>query len=660
MALMKTGSRPTAQIGVGFIPNGEREEEDPGLTGAAKRAAERTRASSGQAGARRHRTYARQQKAAERIAMATAELSSGVAEAAAACEELRKAMEQISAGAEEAASAAEQSQQAVTAINGNILRARDAADVSLKKTEGLQQQIGALGGQIQASIGAISQAAERQEASVGMVAELDQQAANIGEIVKAVAHIADQTNLLALNAAIEAARAGQHGKGFAVVADEVRTLAETSERSARDIQDLVKQIQSEVTVVAQGIKDSAASAKTGAEMGHRVSEQLASIDADIKVIQLGSQEILAAAIEAEGGAREAQQGAESIGAAAAEQAAACEEAVKTVLQQTTALEQSEQAATELADLSEELKNATNIVKSAEEVASSSEEMSSAMEEINRSSTQIMAAIEQISRGAQQQSAAAQQSSAAIVQIERAAEIANGRAQVALEKGMVMTESLSANRDLVEDMIINVARSVEANGALLSQVNQLEQVSRRIDKIVDAITTVSIQTNMLAVNGSVEAARAGEYGKGFAVVSTDIRNLARDSAENAERIKDLVKSVQDQIVVVRRDLEDTAALAASEVQKNRAITAGLTAVTEEMDAVSSGNREIVSGAEHILSALGEARQGTEQIATAAGQAQQAAQQAATATRQQAKGSEELAGAIEEIASIADELQTMDVA
>lgn len=42
--------------------------------------------------------------------------------------------------------------------------------------------------------------------------------------------------------------------------------------------------------------------------------------------------------------------------------------------------------------------------------------------------------------------------------------------------------------------------------------------------------------MLAVNGAVEAARAGEYGKGFAVVSTDIQNLANDAAENAEQIK----------------------------------------------------------------------------------------------------------------------------
>jgi methyl-accepting chemotaxis protein len=84
-----------------------------------------------------------------------------------------------------------------------------------------------------------------------MVAELEKQAASIGDIVKAVARIADQTNLLALNAAIEAARAGKHGKGFAVVADEVRTLAETSEKSAKQISGPGGQIQQEVKVIAE-------------------------------------------------------------------------------------------------------------------------------------------------------------------------------------------------------------------------------------------------------------------------------------------------------------------------------------------------------------------------------------------------------------------------
>jgi methyl-accepting chemotaxis protein len=66
-----------------------------------------------------------------------------------------------------------------------------------------------------------------------------------------VSRISDQTNLLALNAAIEAARAGDHGRGFAVVADEVRTLAETSDKSAQEVQQLAESIQTDVSGIVR-------------------------------------------------------------------------------------------------------------------------------------------------------------------------------------------------------------------------------------------------------------------------------------------------------------------------------------------------------------------------------------------------------------------------
>ena len=273
-------------------------------------------------------------------------------------------------------------------------------------------------------------------------------------------------------------------------------------------------------------------------------------------------------------AREALKGSEVVAAAAEEQGAACQEATKSIEQQTTALSQSEQAAQELSELANELKNSTDIGKSAEEVASAAEELSTAVEEINRAAAQIMTALDQIGKGAQQQASATQQSSAAIAQIEKGAQISQSRAREAVDKVEGITTMLAENKVAIDEMIAGVLLSVDAGRASREQIANLEQVSRRIDKIVDAITTVSIQTNMLAVNGSVEAARAGEFGKGFAVVSTDIRNLARDSAENADRIKETVKAIQDQIVVVRTDIQDIAEAAAIEVENNKRISANV--------------------------------------------------------------------------------------
>jgi methyl-accepting chemotaxis protein len=604
---------------------------------------------------RRARTFARQQKIAERVAAATAEMASGISESAFAAQQLRKSMEQIATGAEEAAGASQQSLSAVTSIAAGIAQSREKAELSRQKTESLQVLLGELNAQVAASVANIGTSAERQLASVQMVGELEKQAASIGEIVKAVARIADQTNLLALNAAIEAARAGQHGKGFAVVADEVRTLAETSEKSARDIQDLVGQIRGEVKTIADGINGAADAARAEVEKGHAVTVQLDKVTADMGIVMSGSAEIAGLATESDRAAKEAQKGSEQIAAAATQQSAACEEAQKTVDQQTQALDQCQTAAEELSSIAEELKNSTDISKSAEEVASAAEELSSAVQEISSAAAQIMVAIEQINKGSQQAAAAAQQSSAAVAQIEKGASQSQRRATSALESCRVIAEMVTSARTAVDQLIAGVSHALDETNKNALLIAALEQVSRRIDKIVDSITTVSIQTNMLAVNGSIEAARAGEFGKGFMVVSTDIRNLARESAENADRIKDVVKATQDQIVAVRHDLERIATAAATEVQKNKAITTNLATVEQDMLMVMSGNEEILRGSDLILTGVQEAQKGTQQIAIAADQAGRGAGEAASAARQQSRGAEELAAAVEEVASLADELQ-----
>ena len=167
--------------------------------------------------------------------------------------------------------------------------------------------------------------------------------------------------------------------------------------------------------------------------------------------------------------------------------------------------------------------------------------------------------------------------------------------------------------------------------------------------------VSIQTNMLAVNGSVEAARAGEFGKGFAVVSKDIRSLARDSSENAARIKETVRAIQGQIAAVRRELERVIVGAETENQKTDAVLASFDVVQKDVAQIAAGNDQIGTSAEAILASMKDVAQSARQVASVAEEAASASAQAAAAAKQQARGTEDLAAAIEEIASLAETIQ-----
>lgn len=605
---------------------------------------------------RKARTMAKKQQAAERIASATSQLSSGIAEASSAAEELKRATDEIASSAEQASGAAQESLRAIHTLAQNIEKQLGNAQEAQTRGLNLQNLAGRITTEVLATVSSIDLAAGRQAASVDMVAELERQASNIGDIVKAVARIADQTNLLALNAAIEAARAGKHGKGFAVVADEVRTLAETSEKSARDIQGLVTQIQSEVQVISSGINESATTIRSEAERGKVVVSQLEVIAKDSQVIVDGAREILVAAEQSNRASRLALSGAEAIAAAAEEQSGATEESAKTVSEQTIALSQAEQASSSLAEIADDLRTSSDISKSAEDVASAAEELSSAVQELTRSSAQIMVAIEQIRKGAQNQAAACSESAAAMSQIEKGVELSSSRASVAVDKAVAMRELLVDNKRNIMGLVNGIEASLSTTRESMTQIKALEAVSRRIDKIVDSISTVSIQTNMLAVNGAVEAARAGEFGKGFVVVATDIRNLAHDSAENADRIKDMVRSIQEQITVVSRDLQDILVAATQEIEKTRAIVANLDVIEGDVQRLEGGNREVLELAEEMVAAVTQVRTGVEQVSAAATEAEKSATESAAAARQQSQGADELAAAIEEIASLADELQT----
>ena len=190
------------------------------------------------------------QATAMHLAEASDHQAHQITAASAAVNEMAVSIDEVSKNADESAEVAQRSVELATRGGETVRKTIDGMD-------SIREQI--------------------QETSK-RIKRLGESSQEIGNIVELINDIADQTNILALNASIQAAMAGEAGRGFAVVADEVQRLAERSGNATKQIEALVKTIQTDTNEAVISMEQSTAGVVSGAHQAEEAGEALREIE----------------------------------------------------------------------------------------------------------------------------------------------------------------------------------------------------------------------------------------------------------------------------------------------------------------------------------------------------------------------------------------------
>ncbi|WP_134704835.1 methyl-accepting chemotaxis protein [Ammoniphilus sp. YIM 78166] len=294
---------------------------------------------------------------------------------------------------------------------------------------------------------------------------------------------------------------------------------------------------------------------------------------------------------------------------------------------------------------------------AEQVATSAEELTAGAEQTAQATQQIARTIQEVASGAEKQVVSIEESShmltdmnQGIQQIAASTQKVSVSSAHTLEQAKVGAEAISA----ASDQMGSIHHTM--NG-LARVVKGLGERSQEIGKILEVITGIAAQTNLLALNAAIEAARAGEQGRGFAVVADEVRKLAEQSAQSARQISSLIVSIRDET----HEAVNTMETAMNEVTggRDKVHAAGdfFKEIMESIDDVA-GQIEEVSAAIEQMSASSE--QVVQSMGTVIGIAEASSagtQQISAAVQEQLATMEEITSSASTLTGMAEELQKM---
>ena len=293
-----------------------------------------------------------------------------------------------------------------------------------------------------------------------------------------------------------------------------------------------------------------------------------------------------------------------------------------------------------------------IQTTAEIVASTSQELASSAEEMNASTEQVSSAIQQISKGSQTQAGQVEQTAKIMKDMAATVEDVANRSQAASDAAKNTSMAAESGKSAVEDTMSKMGDIQKHVSFSAEIIATLGKRSEEIGQIVDVITNIADQTNMLALNAAIEAARAGDQGRGFAVVAEEVKNLAEDSREAANRISKMIKEIQKET----GNAVDGMKKGTTSVEEGmNVVQKASTSLLEITDMARASSDEVNA----ITAATQQQKAGTENVAKSIDSIASVSEETASASEESASSTEELTASMEDMTARAQELSEMAI-